>query len=134
MKTLRKHSRQREELLKVLRGTKSHPTAGWVFARLKNKFPRLSLGTVYRNLNLLRDEGKVQELAFGSTFDRFDGNPLPHYHFICEKCGRVFDINLPVENTLNKKAEKAAGFKVDRHRVEFFGRCRNCLIKGGGEN
>jgi len=122
-----KRSKQREEILKVLMGTKCHPTADWIFACVKRKFPHLSLGTVYRNLNILKEQGKIQELSFGSTFDRFDGNPQPHYHFICEKCGRVFDVDLPLEDHLNKKAERILHFKVNYHRLEFFGKCGNCL-------
>jgi Fe2+ or Zn2+ uptake regulation protein len=122
-----KRSRQREEILKVLRQTTSHPTADWVYAKLKNKHPKLSLGTVYRNLNILKEQGEILELSFGSTFDRFDGNPRHHYHFICEDCGKVFDVAMPTENRLNQKAQSNSPFKINSHRLEFFGFCQNCL-------
>ena len=131
MNTKSKYSRQREEILKVLQGTKSHPTADWVYSKLKNKIPKLSLGTVYRNLNLLREQGEIIELSFGSTFDRFDGNPLPHYHFVCQLCGRVMDIDLPVADELNRRAEKLSGFKINSHRLEFFGCCNDCTKREG---
>jgi len=67
------------------------------------------------------------KLDFGSTFDRFDADVSPHYHFICEKCGAVLDLHaIPVEKRLNSKVEKATGFKVSHHRTEFYGICHKC--------
>jgi Fe2+ or Zn2+ uptake regulation protein len=121
-----KYSRQKEMVLKVLMGTTSHPTADWIYNKLKKKIHKLSMGTVYRNLNILKAQGLIQELGFGSTFDRFDGNASPHYHFICKNCKKVYDVNLLPEMQLNPKAEKTTHFKVDSHRLDFFGLCVNC--------
>lgn len=116
--------------MEALRSTKSHPTADWIYGKIKGTFPNLSLGTIYRNLRILKAQGQIQELAFGSTFDRFDGNVLPHPHFICRKCGRVYDINIPYDKELNKKAKIASNCMIDSHSIEFHGKCNNCR---GGE-
>ena len=125
-KALRK-TRQRQRILEILRGTKSHPTADWIYSQVKPEFPKLSLGTVYRNLKLLREQGEIIELDFGSTFSRFDGRTDNHYHFICRKCGKVFDVDMPVEDNLDKKAAKCTRFKVEDHRLIFYGPCKHCL-------
>ena len=79
-------SRQRDRILEVLRATKSHPTAKWVFDKVRKQFPNLSLGTVYRNLGILVKQGLVSKLDFGSSYDRFEAKTLPHHHFVCEIC------------------------------------------------
>ncbi len=125
-KALRK-TRQRQRILEVLRGTKSHPTADWIYSQVKSEFPKLSLGTVYRNLKLLREQDEIIELDFGSTFSRFDGRTDNHYHFFCRKCGKVSDVDMPLESKLNKKAAKATRFNVEDHRLIFYGTCKDCL-------
>ena len=126
-RTLRRRStRQRRVVLDVLRSTKSHPTADWVYEQVRQKIPNVSLGTVYRNLKLLRDMGEVMELSFGSTYSRFDGNPEPHYHFNCVDCGRVMDVDIPVATELEEQVRRQHGWEVLCHRVEFYGRCSEC--------
>ncbi|HIC90692.1 MAG TPA: transcriptional repressor [Syntrophaceae bacterium] len=125
-KVLRR-TRQRQRILEVLRATKGHPTADWIYSQVKPEFPRLSLGTIYRNLKLLKEQGEILELDFGSTFSRFDGRSENHYHFICRKCGEVFDVDMPLDNNLNKKATKTTGFDIEDHRLVFYGLCKGCL-------
>ena len=84
--TLYRRSKQRERILELLQSTEAHPTASWVFGKLRKEFPNLSLGTVYRNIGILIQQGLLSRIAFGSTFDRLDANTKPHYHFICENC------------------------------------------------
>lgn len=121
-----KKSRQRERILELLQGTKSHPSADWIYERLKKDFKNLSMGTVYRNLGILIDQGFVIKIDFGSTFDRFDANVSRHYHFVCEKCGAISDVEMPFDDTLNRKAGRAGNFEVRNHRIEFFGICEKC--------
>ncbi len=121
-----KKSRQRERILELLQGTKSHPSADWIYERLKKDFKNLSMGTVYRNLGILIDQGFVRKIDFGSTFDRFDANVSRHYHFVCEKCGAISDVEMPFDDTLNRKAGRAGNFEVRNHRIEFFGICEKC--------
>jgi len=120
-------SKLRDKLLYLLKETGVHPTASWLYDRLKLEFPNLSLGTVYRNLKILTEQGEINELDFGSTFDRYEAKILPHYHFICEKCGSVYDIDLPVLNDLNGKIEKLMNCKTTKHRIEFYGVCDKCI-------
>lgn len=121
-----KRSRQRERILELLRSTRAHPTAGWVYDRLKEEFPSLSMGTVYRNLNILIEQGKIRKIDFGSTFDRYDANIGPHYHFICERCGSITDLDLPVDRRLDERVSRATGYETRRHRIEFYGLCGRC--------
>jgi Fe2+ or Zn2+ uptake regulation protein len=121
-----KRSRQRERILEILQNTKEHPTANWIYDRLKHEFPNLSLGTVYRNLRILQEQGKINILDFGSTFDRFDARLDTHYHFICESCGKVYDVDIPVMEALEKKAAENLGVRIRHHRIEFYGICAEC--------
>ena len=119
-------SKQRDRILHILKNTRTHPTASWIYDKLKDEFPNLSMGTVYRNLNILVEQGLVKKIDFGSTFDRFEATLDPHYHFICEKCHSVIDLNIPIDNELNKKIKEATGLEPIRHRIEFYGVCNNC--------
>jgi Fur family transcriptional regulator, peroxide stress response regulator len=119
-------SKQRRRILEILKETKSHPTADWVYRKLKKEIPELSLGTVYRNLNVLLEQGHLEKLPFGSTFDRFEAKIKPHYHLICDKCGLVEDFEMPLYTDINKKAEMFGSFKILRHRIDFFGLCKKC--------
>ncbi len=127
MEKAQRMTRQKRVILDVLRSTKSHPTADWIYEQAKKIIPDLSLGTVYRNLNLLKEMGEIMELNYGSTFSRFDGNPHNHYHFQCRECERVFDLELPLLNSLDKEAGNLSGHQVDYHRLEFYGVCQECL-------
>jgi Fur family peroxide stress response transcriptional regulator len=124
-----RQSKQRTRILELLRSTESHPTADWLYEKLKNEFPQLSLGTVYRNLSILIEQGLVKKIHFGSTFDRFEANIKPHYHLICESCGKILDFEMPVYDDLNEQAKKLTNFTVHHHKLEFFGQCETCTIK-----
>ena len=82
-----RRSRQRDRILEILRGTRSHPTAEWVYGQLRRESPHVSLGTVYRNLEVLAEMGQIQKLELGGTVKRFDWNPQRHYHIRCLQCG-----------------------------------------------
>lgn len=125
-------TRQRKLILEVLRQTKSHPTADWVYEQVRKECPDISLGTVYRNLNILKNSGEIMELSYGSTFSRYDGNPVNHYHFACRACGRVSDVDLPLATELENKLREQ-GYEVDYHRIEFYGRCPDCVAAGRGD-
>ena len=121
-----KRSRQRERILELLQSTGRHPTADWLYQQLKEEFPNLSLGTVYRNLTILLEQELIRKIDFGSTFDRFDANIGPHYHFICKRCGSIIDLELPIDESLNERVNRATPFAVENHRIEFFGLCDRC--------
>lgn len=119
-------TKQKRVILDILRNTKCHPSADWVYEQARKHIPDISLGTVYRNLNMLREKGEILELNYGSTYSRFDGNPANHYHFVCEKCSNLFDIDIPVHNGLDKMVQDTTGFMVKLHRMEFYGICIEC--------
>ena len=121
-----RRSRQREVLFKVLKGTKSHPTADWIYHEVRKTLPRISLGTVYRNLRLLAERGEILELHYGDGQSRFDGTPENHYHFNCQTCGKVYDVEEPLKKDMERDLSKKLGFIVNHHRVEFYGICMDC--------
>ena len=125
MATAKKFSRKREAILTCLRGTTCHPTAEWVYQQLKPEYPDLSLGTVYRNLNLLADAGEILSIKTpgGSRFDR---TIEPHAHIICSSCGRVIDVPLPFDTQLDTKASEQIGWNVTSHYTIFEGLCPDC--------
>ncbi len=84
------------------------------------------MGTVYRNLSILAEQGFVKKIQYGSTFDRFEANIALHYHLICDKCGNISDFEMPVEQGLNEKANQFTEFQVKRHKLEFYGLCESC--------
>ena len=127
MATALKHSRQRDAILTMLRSRYDHPTAEQLYTDLKPDFPKLSLGTVYRNLALLESLGEVIKISSGDTCERYDGNVGEHYHFSCENCGCVDDVPIPVDFAIDKIAHEALGAKVKRHSTIFFGICKKCL-------
>jgi Fe2+ or Zn2+ uptake regulation protein len=87
--------------------------------------PNLSLGTVYRNLEVLVSEGVVEEVpAAGGA--RYDGNPKPHHHFICERCGAIDDLHVQVPQSLGRKLVRARGRRPTRIKIDFFGLCEAC--------
>ena len=119
-------SRQRERILEILYGTKTHPTADTIYLMMKNEYHDLSLGNVYRNLNILVETGKIRRLDFGSTFNRFDGNCEIHSHFVCEKCKSVSDLELIDNFNPADFIKNINGKTVKDYSLEFFGLCENC--------
>ena len=126
MKTL-KHSRQRESIKLFLQTRHDHPTADVVYQCIRKDFPNISLGTVYRNLNLLVELGEVRKLAFGDGRDHFDWDVSLHYHFVCKSCGAVID--LPMVPFAQAEALTGACDvgEITGHMVYFQGICRECL-------
>jgi len=124
-----RRSKQRQRILELLQSTEAHPTANWLFRKLRKDFPNLSLGNVYRNIGILVEQGLISRIAFGSTFDRLDANMKPHYHFICENCDSIIDLDIPPDESLNVWPDKSLGFKVTRHEIEFYGLCPKCSNK-----
>jgi Fur family ferric uptake transcriptional regulator len=117
---------QRRTILEALRAVKTHPSADEIYETVRRALPRISLGTVYRNLEFLADKGVIQKLDVGGSQMRFDGNPKNHYHVRCVDCGRVADVDLPVSRTFEKVKTVADGFEILAHRLEFIGRCPAC--------
>ena len=122
----RHRSRQRERILAWLRASHSHPTANEIHAALLPAMPALSLGTVYRNLEVLVGEGAVDEVPTAVGPARYDGNLAPHHHFNCEACGAIVDVELPVPRGLARRLAGEHGLRARRVRIAFFGLCASC--------
>jgi len=120
-------TKQRQIILEELRAVTSHPTADEMYEMIRKRLPRISLGTVYRNLEILSEKGVIQKLSVGGTKKRFDGDVSEHYHLRCTSCGRVDDVDLPPDTSLDEKVESMSGYKIDRHSMEFIGVCPHCL-------
>lgn len=127
-----KHFRKRDAILAYLRSTDVHPSADMVYARLKPEIPDLSLGTVYRNLSMFRQQGVIASVGTVGGVERFDGNTEPHVHFICEDCSAVIDMpQMQVPQMMTESAENQIGGRVAACQLTFTGQCSQCLKKGG---
>ena len=120
-----KYSRQRENILNNLCSRTDHPTADELYHDLKEEMPNLSLGTLYRNLSLLTDNGTILKFHCGSS-DRFDGNNNLHYHLICESCNRLYDIDHTPLSELNSLFNKDYKGEIKSHLLVFYGLCEKC--------
>lgn len=121
-----KYSRQRESIKNFLMTRKDHPTADVVYTNVRKEYPNISLGTVYRNLSLLAEIGEIMKIPTGDGPDHFDGNPLPHYHFICKKCSSVIDLEMESIDEINEKASANFNGIVEGHMAYFYGTCESC--------
>lgn len=123
---VQKRSRQREAILAAVQSTKCHPTADWVYAEVRKDIPNISLGTVYRNLSMLAENGMIQRLNIGTTVEHFDGNPEIHYHVCCDVCGRIDDIEGEPFKDFNKWAGERFDGEIYGHYTMFVGKCSDC--------
>ena len=124
----KKHFRKRDAILTCLRQTTVHPSAEWIFTQLKPEIPDLSMGTVYRNLTLFKEQGIITSVGTVKGVERFDGNTDPHVHFFCTECGAVVDLTgLTVPEELNKAAATETGGQVGTCQLTFTGICMECL-------
>jgi len=128
MKTL-KYSRQRESIKTCLMNRHDHPTADALYMSIRETDPNISLGTVYRNLNLLVELGEIRKLSCGSGPDRFDADTHPHYHFICRECGEVQDLPMETSSHVNDLAQGCCHGRIDSHITYFYGVCDECMKK-----
>ncbi len=120
------YSRQREALLRVLRSTRSHPTAYWVYEELRKEIPNISLGTVYRNLAKLAQNGDILKLDITSDKEHFDGFTHHHAHFVCNECGEVLDAQIPELEDLRNRTEQSLGCSIESQSLTFYGVCSEC--------
>ena len=121
-----RQSRQQRLVFEIVERSHNHPTAHQVFAQARRSLPSISLGTVYRNLRQLADEGQVQENKMGGEPARFEVPRQKHYHIWCVECGRIEDLTLPYQGALDRKAQRLVRFRLEQHRMEFFGVCPEC--------
>lgn len=122
-----RYSKQREEIYTVLKNTKLHPTAEWVYEQVRKNDPTVSLGTVYRNLAMLCEQGRAIIVETSDKKTHYDGCVEDHAHFVCNECGGVFD----VDGYCDRSAVIKSGFTVERTSLVYYGLCPECLKEKG---
>ncbi len=121
----RRRTRQRQLVLEAVASTDAHPTAEWVYERVRRRLPRISLGTVYRNLQLLVAEGRLRSWERGRT-TRYDADLGPHDHFSCRRCGLLLDLERAPRAFAEERRLRARGHEIEDRVLEFVGICRDC--------
>ena len=122
-------TRQRQIILEELAAAGSHPTADEIYVRVRRRLPRISLGTVYRNLEVLSERALIQKLELGGSQRRFDGNVDRHYHIRCIRCGRVDDAPVRPLTAIENEVRAMSDYKIIGHRLEFIGLCYECRVQ-----
>ena len=126
---MQRETRQRAAILSALQNTDTHPTADWIYDEVRKVIPNISKGTVYRNLKVLQETAQISEIKMGNSVTRYEGKLENHYHFRCQQCGRIFDLDEPLQDIFNDKVAAKTGFKVIYHQLEFRGLCDRCQQK-----
>lgn len=124
---LRRDTKQRKLVLEAVQSRKDHPTAEQIFFDVHSKDPKISQGTVYRNLNCLSDEGTIYHVRVPGA-DRYDLRVDPHYHMICTKCKKVIDVPFLYKEDLDAEVASKTNYKITSHRLVFEGICPKCQI------
>ncbi|MDD6208092.1 MAG: transcriptional repressor [Clostridiales bacterium] len=124
-----KRSKQRDCILSYLTSVRSHPTADQIYQEVQKMIPNISLGTVYRNLNLLAGEGTILRISCGDGVDHFDATVTPHNHFICHSCGCVLDLEMDSIDHINTIAGAGFSGMIEGHVTYFYGQCPKCCKK-----
>lgn len=122
-----RYSRQREKIFDILKNNKNHPTADEIYGKVRETFPSISLGTVYRNLGVLHEQGLVNRIIHAEGPDRYDADMYAHSHFYCKKCGTIYDIEETGFSTSSGTVMN--GHRVDYQNTSYYGVCSECLKK-----
>lgn len=130
--TTRRSTLQRKIILDELQHNRSHATAAELYQIVRHSVPRLSLGTVYRNLDILQREGLVKKLESCGRETRFDAVLEYHHHLRCLKCGRMQDVDVPVAVKLGGNISSASGWEISEPQIEFHGLCPDCRASSAG--
>lgn len=125
---------QRRIILEEIKKIDSHPTADELYQLVRQRLPHVSLGTIYRNLEVLAADGQIQKLELSGSQKRFDGNTYEHHHVRCIRCGRVADVPIESSYETDYPALNVNGFEIIGRRVEFIGICSECKIDSHTQN
>ena len=127
--TRKRATRQLEQVFTALQGDPTHPFADEIHRRVRKKLPRISLGTVYRSLQRLVEDGKIRTVLLGKRVARYDPETSDHDHFICESCGRVIDLFLKRARRIDLTSLANDGYVVTTHNVTVYGMCQVCAVR-----
>ncbi len=117
---------QRQIILEELKRLKTHPTADDLYRIVKKRLPKISLGTIYRNLEILSASGAIQKIEIAGTQKRFDGNADNHYHVRCISCGAVKDVEMETMLELADIVNHPCDYQIVDYRLELIGFCPGC--------
>lgn len=121
-----KYSRQREQILEFVKSVRTHPTAETVYNEVRKKNPKISLGTVYRNLEFLSEQGNINRIKIANGKDRFDFDISHHYHAVCTKCNKVIDVHVDYLKDVDEKVENTMNLTILSHDIIFNTICKDC--------
>ena len=121
-----RRSRKRDAMLALMRSTACHPSADWVYQRMREQFPDVSLGTVYRNLKQLSEEGLIKSVGVVDGQERFDARTSPYSHFVCNQCGAVQDLPNCVSEEIIAPLGEEYGFVEQSYELHIYGICKEC--------
>ena len=119
---------QRDIVLNTVIKLRGHVTADEVYESIKPEYPNISRGTVYRNLKVLSEEGKIRRVEVPNGSDRFDFTTKEHYHVRCISCGDIADVDMDILSDLTKQIRDSNGMNILGFDILFKGICRNCQI------
>lgn len=126
MKQNLKNSEKRDAILEVLKNTKTHPTADWIYDKIRTTYPQIGIATVYRNLKILLEQKQIMKIEVGDGIDHYDaGVNIPHDHTYCMKCGAIGDINPIPVGSLEELAKDE--FSVSSYSLIIYGKCKKCM-------
>lgn len=117
-----RYSHQRQLVYDALKGTKTHPDANWVYAEVAKSMPHISLGTVYRNLNELADNGQIKRISAVGNVERYDADTRTHAHLICKCCGAIMDAEIADSDFV----VDIGGFVSESAEIMIYGKCATC--------
>ena len=126
---IRKHSRQRDSIKQLLMNRTDHPTADTIYTCVREEYPNISLGTVYRNLTLLTELGEISKISTGDGADHFDANTQRHHHFICTHCQAIHDLQMENIDSVMEVASRHCPGQIDTYRINFYGICKDCQTR-----
>ena len=124
-----KRSRQRDAIRSFLMSRKDHPTAEVVYDNVSKEFPNISLGTVYRNLAQLAENGDILKISTSANKEHFDGFVHRHFHFVCNKCDKIYDVDLDGMDEIKNQAAEKLNADIEDYSLIFYGICENCSSK-----
>ena len=129
----RRFTKQKQSILNIIRNTNTHPDAHWIYSRIVKELPKISLGTIYRNLGILCKENFIRELAFQPNVLRYDGFLDPHHHVMCTNCYKIEDIdsdpNCKADEKFKEKIHQQLKYENLSCEILFTGICPNCQMK-----
>ncbi len=122
----RRKSLQRERIFKLIEESRMHPTAQWLLIEMKKDFPMINEANLYRNIRILIEEGEIVTRDIGDGVEHYDSITTNHYHFVCKECGRILDLDIPVEEHVSSEMQQLIEHQIESHTIQFFGICEDC--------